>query len=133
MVVLLNKKDRINVYLDRKIEEDPEEAKDIVHVVVYDHIVRRSGNKNDVLGTPEVHGQVPSMPNPMVHPNPSKHLHKADHSYRIEENLLRNFAVGTMVLLACRIEGGTRKKTVAVYENNGTNVDLVQAEVERTT
>lgn len=133
MVVLPTKMVKTIAFHDRKSEEDYEEDKDIAREVVYDLIDRRLGIKNDVLGILEDHGLVPSMPNPMDHPNPSKLHLKADRSYRIEEILLMLYAVGTMALLACRIEDGTRKKTVDVCENNEINVDLYQAEVEKTT
>lgn len=70
---------------------------------------------------------------PMDHPNSSKPNPKADRSYRTEENHFRNFAVGIMALLVCRIEDGTKKRTIDVFEINEINVDLYQAEAEKTT
>lgn len=48
---------------------------------------------------------------------------KVDHFYRTEENRIKNFAVGTMAQMVCKIEVGTKKKTNDVYENIEINAD----------
>lgn len=77
-----------------------------------------------VQGSLEVHEQATSMLNHGDYPILDEHDHMVDHLYRTEEDRIKNFAVGTMALLVCKIGVGTKKRIIDAYEIDETIVDL---------
>lgn len=87
----------------------------VANVAVYDHYVALMVLKIVGMDSHRDYEQATSMLYHVVLPNCTIASLQADHSFRIEEVLVRIFTVETMVQLVCRIVVVLKMQKLAIY------------------